>query len=40
MPPMRLVLGGDAVENIRARLIRVGEELSTWEQVSRSTTFD
>jgi NAD(P)-dependent dehydrogenase (short-subunit alcohol dehydrogenase family) len=36
-PPLRLVLGADAIGNIRSRLERVGDELSRWEGVGRDT---
>jgi NAD(P)-dependent dehydrogenase (short-subunit alcohol dehydrogenase family) len=36
-PPLRLVLGEDAVGNIRTRLGRISEELARWEPVSRDT---
>jgi NAD(P)-dependent dehydrogenase (short-subunit alcohol dehydrogenase family) len=36
-PPLRLVLGDDALGNIRSRLARLSDELATWEEVSRST---
>ena len=39
-PPLRLVLGADAVENIRAELERRGDELSRWEALGRATAFD
>lgn len=39
-PPLRLALGGDAVDAIRTHLDQVGDELATWEQVARDTTFD
>jgi NAD(P)-dependent dehydrogenase (short-subunit alcohol dehydrogenase family) len=35
--PLRLVLGADAIGNIRSRLERVGDELSRWEGVGRET---
>jgi NAD(P)-dependent dehydrogenase (short-subunit alcohol dehydrogenase family) len=38
--PLRLPLGGDAVDGIWAHLATVGEELTTWEPPSRSTNFD
>lgn len=38
--PLRLPLGADAVEGIRAHLAAVGEEITTWESLSRSTSFD
>jgi len=36
-PPLRLALGGDAVDAIRAHLDAVGADLARWEEVSRST---
>ena len=39
-PPLRLALGGDAVDNIRAELDSRGAELASWEQTSRATDFD
>jgi hypothetical protein len=39
-PPLRLALGGDAVEAIRGEHERRGADLSAWEQVSRAATFD
>lgn len=39
-PPLRLVLGGDAIDNIRARLDRLTDELGRWEQVGRRTALD
>jgi NAD(P)-dependent dehydrogenase (short-subunit alcohol dehydrogenase family) len=39
-PPLRLVLGGDAVDNIRQRLDGVGRELAEWETVGRDTAID
>lgn len=39
-PPLRLVLGGDAVDNVRARLERLGDELSRWETAGRNTAID
>jgi NAD(P)-dependent dehydrogenase (short-subunit alcohol dehydrogenase family) len=38
--PLRLPLGADAVEGIRTHLEAVGEEITTWEPLSRSTSFD
>jgi NAD(P)-dependent dehydrogenase (short-subunit alcohol dehydrogenase family) len=38
--PLRLPLGGDAVEAILTHLDTVREELVTWETISRSTDFD
>jgi NAD(P)-dependent dehydrogenase (short-subunit alcohol dehydrogenase family) len=39
-PPLRLVLGGDAIANISARLQSVSDELKRWEDVGRQTAFD
>ena len=39
-PPLRLVLGGDAVDNIRSRLDALSRELGQWEQLSRETAID
>jgi NAD(P)-dependent dehydrogenase (short-subunit alcohol dehydrogenase family) len=38
--PLRLPLGDDAVDGIRAHLATVGEEIAAWEPLSRSTSFD
>ena len=39
-PPLRLVLGGDAVDDIRRRLDVLGAELAEWEPVGRNTAID
>jgi NAD(P)-dependent dehydrogenase (short-subunit alcohol dehydrogenase family) len=39
-PPLRLVLGGDAVDNIGARLDQLSRELRQWEKLSRETAID
>jgi NAD(P)-dependent dehydrogenase (short-subunit alcohol dehydrogenase family) len=39
-PPLRLVLGGDAVDNIAARLDQLSRELRQWEQLSRDTAIE
>jgi hypothetical protein len=39
-PPLRLVLGADAINNIRARLERLSGELADWESVGRGTAID
>jgi NAD(P)-dependent dehydrogenase (short-subunit alcohol dehydrogenase family) len=39
-PPLRLVLGGDAIDNIRARLDQLTDELACWEDVGRQTAID
>jgi NAD(P)-dependent dehydrogenase (short-subunit alcohol dehydrogenase family) len=39
-PPLRLVLGADAIGNIRARLDRLSTELDRWERVGRATAID
>jgi NAD(P)-dependent dehydrogenase (short-subunit alcohol dehydrogenase family) len=36
-PPLRLVLGGDAISGVRGRLDRISAELATWEDVGRRT---
>jgi NAD(P)-dependent dehydrogenase (short-subunit alcohol dehydrogenase family) len=36
-PPLRLVLGQDAIGNIRSRLASVSDELDGWEQVGAAT---
>jgi NAD(P)-dependent dehydrogenase (short-subunit alcohol dehydrogenase family) len=38
-PPLRLVLGPDALERIRTKLKQVAEELDEWESVSRGTDY-
>jgi NAD(P)-dependent dehydrogenase (short-subunit alcohol dehydrogenase family) len=39
-PPLRLVLGPDAVDNIRQRLTSLQDELAEWEQLGRATSLD
>ena len=39
-PPLRLVLGGDAIDRIRQRLGDLEDELSEWEELGRATTID
>jgi NAD(P)-dependent dehydrogenase (short-subunit alcohol dehydrogenase family) len=39
-PPLRLVLGADAVEAIRAKHEALSSELARWEEVGRATGFD
>jgi NAD(P)-dependent dehydrogenase (short-subunit alcohol dehydrogenase family) len=39
-PPLRLALGADAVEAIRAKHERLREDLDGWETTSRGTGFD
>ena len=39
-PPLRLVLGADALSQVRAKLQSVSDDLSQWEQVTRSTAVD
>jgi NAD(P)-dependent dehydrogenase (short-subunit alcohol dehydrogenase family) len=38
--PLRLALGGDAIDNIRSRLERDGDELSRWERLGRDTAIE
>jgi NAD(P)-dependent dehydrogenase (short-subunit alcohol dehydrogenase family) len=39
-PPLRLVLGADAIGNIERRLGTVSEELDTWRSVGEATAID
>jgi hypothetical protein len=39
-PPLRLVLGADAIGNIERRLAAVREELETWRAVGQATAID
>jgi NAD(P)-dependent dehydrogenase (short-subunit alcohol dehydrogenase family) len=39
-PPLRLVLGADAIENIERRLERVSDELAAWRRVGEATAVD
>ncbi len=39
-PPLRLVLGADAIGNISSRLDAVGAELREWEHVGRNTALE
>jgi hypothetical protein len=39
-PPVRLVLGADALEGIRAKYEELNAELTRWENLTRSTAFD
>jgi NAD(P)-dependent dehydrogenase (short-subunit alcohol dehydrogenase family) len=39
-PPLRLVLGADAIGNIERRLAAVGDELDTWRSVGEATAID
>jgi NAD(P)-dependent dehydrogenase (short-subunit alcohol dehydrogenase family) len=39
-PPLRLVLGGDAIDRIRQRLGDLQNELSQWEELGRATSID
>jgi NAD(P)-dependent dehydrogenase (short-subunit alcohol dehydrogenase family) len=39
-PPLRLVLGADAVDNISARLDQLSRELRRWETLSRDTAIE
>ncbi len=39
-PPLRLVLGADAIENIERHLQAVSAELSTWSELGRATQLD
>jgi NAD(P)-dependent dehydrogenase (short-subunit alcohol dehydrogenase family) len=39
-PPLRLVLGADAIGNVRNRLGRLAAELDVWEPTGRDTAID
>ena len=39
-PPLRLVLGGDAIDRIRQRLGDLQDELAEWEELGRATSID
>jgi NAD(P)-dependent dehydrogenase (short-subunit alcohol dehydrogenase family) len=39
-PPLRLVLGTDALDRIRAKLASVASELDTWEETTINTAFE
>lgn len=39
-PPLRLVLGGDAIDSIRQRLGELQNELADWEELGRATSID
>ncbi len=39
-PPLRLVLGADAIGNIRKRFDRLSTELDEWEDVGRATAVE
>jgi NAD(P)-dependent dehydrogenase (short-subunit alcohol dehydrogenase family) len=39
-PPLRLVLGADAIENIERHLAAVQEELERWRSLGAATAFD
>jgi hypothetical protein len=40
VPPLRLVLGGDAIDSIRQRLESLTAELAQWEPLGRDTAID
>ena len=39
-PPLRLALGADAINSIRARLDQLSDELQRWERIGRETALD
>jgi NAD(P)-dependent dehydrogenase (short-subunit alcohol dehydrogenase family) len=39
-PPLRLALGADAVDGIRAQHERLRDDLDRWEELARATTFE
>jgi NAD(P)-dependent dehydrogenase (short-subunit alcohol dehydrogenase family) len=38
-PPLRLILGADALEGVRAKLAQVSEDLETWKSITIDTAF-
>jgi hypothetical protein len=38
-PPVHLLLGADALHLVRQKLVALGNEISAWEDVTRSTDF-
>ena len=36
---MHLVIGGDALDQVRAKLTKLSQEFDAWEGVTRSTRF-
>ena len=38
-PPVHLIIGGDALDQVRGKLTRLSQELDAWEAVTRSTKF-
>ena len=38
-PPVHLVIGGDALDQIRQKMTDLERDLAAWEEVSRSTSF-
>jgi hypothetical protein len=39
-PPLRLVLGADAIANIERRLSNLADELKTWGPLGQATAFE
>ncbi|RCK53593.1 short-chain dehydrogenase [Thalassospira profundimaris] len=39
-PPVHLLLGEDALDLVRTKMARLDDELSQWEDITRSTAFD
>jgi hypothetical protein len=38
-PPLRLILGADAIDRVLAKLTQVREDLETWRHTSINTAF-
>ncbi|MGD1840965.1 MAG: hypothetical protein ACFB0B_08735 [Thermonemataceae bacterium] len=38
-PPLRLVLGKDALDSIRQKIYSMSDELNEWEEVTINTAF-
>lgn len=39
LPPLHLVIGGDALDQIRQKVVDLKRDLDTWEDLTRSTKF-
>ncbi|NPD67906.1 SDR family NAD(P)-dependent oxidoreductase [Lichenicola cladoniae] len=39
LPPLHLVIGGDALDQIRQKIVDLKRDLDTWEDLTRSTKF-
>jgi hypothetical protein len=39
LPPLRLILGADAIARVRSKLVQVTKDLEDWESVSLNTGY-